>query len=432
MKITFMGAGSTVFLRNVMNDCMQLLDKGLNIALYDIDADRLKDSEYFMNHLNAATANGAIIKCYCGVENRKAALHSADYVINAIQVGRYKPSTVIDFKYPNRYGLRQTIGDTMGVAGIFRALRTIPIMEDFSRDMQEVCPNALFLNYTNPMAMLSGYMQRYGFKNTVGLCHSVQNCASNLLKPIGMEEYLEGVQTKIAGINHMAWLLEIKDKNGVDLYPMIKSKKLPLFCPDKVRHKLMNEFGYYVTESSEHNAEYHPYFIKKRYPLQIVKYLIPLNEYPRRCRNNIKSWEKDKAKMDETKVLPLSGEYASRIINAIETNTPYEFGGNVLNNQRYITNLPTEACIEIPVIADGKGLTPQFVGALPYQLAGLNSSNVFAQLMAIEAAVTKRRDCIYQACLLDPHTAAELSIDKIKRLCDAMIEAHGDYLPKYH
>ena len=226
MKLTFMGAGSTVFARNVIGDCMcsEALRDSV-FALYDIDAKRLEESRVILEAMRKAKGGYGKIECYHGVENRKAALKGADFVVNAIQVGLYDPCTIIDFEVPKKYGLRQTIADTLGIGGIMRALRTIPVMKDFADDMAEVCPNALFLNYTNPMAMLTGYMLRYTPIKTVGLCHSVQVCAKSLLTPLGMEDKLEGHKELIAGINHMGWLLEIKDKNGVDLYPEIKSKK---------------------------------------------------------------------------------------------------------------------------------------------------------------------------------------------------------------
>ncbi len=298
MKITFMGAGSTVFARNVIGDCMctEALRDSV-FALYDIDGQRLEESRTIIEAIRQAKGGYGKVECYLGVENRKDALRGADFVVDAIQVGLYDPCTIIDFEVPKKYGLRQTIGDTLGIGGIMRALRTIPVLEDFARDMEEVCPDALFLNYTNPMAMLSGYMQRYTGVNTLGLCHSVQTCSSDLFHQLGMEDKLEGRKELIAGINHMAWLLEIKDKNGVDLYPEIKSKiDEKLADPDfenKVRLEYIKNFGYYCTESSEHNAEYNMFYIKSKYPELIEKYNIPLDEYPRRCVNQIEGWKKE-------------------------------------------------------------------------------------------------------------------------------------------
>lgn len=439
MKITFMGAGSTVFARNVIGDsmCTEALRDSV-FALYDIDGKRLEESRVILEAIRKEKGGYGKIECYCGVENRKEALRGANFVINAIQVGGYRPSTVIDFEIPKKYGLRQTIGDTLGIGGIMRALRTVPVMEDFARDMEEVCPDALFLNYTNPMAMLSGYMQRYTGVKTVGLCHSVQVCTEELLYDLGMNEYVDGRRDLIAGINHMAWLLEVKDKHGNDLYPLIKSKideKIadPEF-KNKVRLEYIKNFGYYCTESSEHNAEYNMFYIKSKYPELIDRYNIPLDEYPRRCEWLIDSWQNEYKNILETGVKEhkRSREYASRIMEAIVTNTPYEIGGNVLNKNFLISNLPEEACVEVPCLVNGAGIHPCHVGALPVQCATMNMTNVNVQLLTIEAAKTKKLEHIYQAAMLDPHTGSELDIDTIKKMVDELIAAHGDYLPKYH
>lgn len=439
MKITFMGAGSTVFARNVIGDCMcsEALRDSV-FALYDIDGERLKESQTILEAMRKAKGGYGKIECYLGVEQRKDALRGASFVINAIQVGLYDPCTITDFEIPKKYGLRQTIGDTLGIGGIMRALRTIPVMEDFAHDMEEVCPDALFLNYTNPMAMLSGYMQRYTSVNTIGLCHSVQVCSDRLLKELDMEDKLEGRKELIAGINHMAWLLELKDKNGIDLYPEIKSRIAGKMADpefkDKVRLDYINNFGYYCTESSEHNAEYNIFYIKSKYPELIEKYNIPLDEYPRRCVNQIAAWKKEYAELLENGVKEheRSREYASRIMESIVTDTPYQIGGNVLNSNHLITNLPAEACVEVPCLVNGHGIHPCYVGSLPVQCAAMNMTNINVQLLTIEAARTRKLEHIYQAAMLDPHTGSELDIDTIKKMVDDLIVAHGDYLPKYH
>ncbi len=438
MKITFMGAGSSVFARNVLGDCMcsEALRDSV-FALYDIDGERLEQSRTILEAIRKTKGGYGKIECYLGVENRKDALRGANFVINAIQVGLYDPCTIIDFEVPKKYGLRQTIGDTLGIGGIMRGLRTIPVMADFARDMEEVCPDAWFLNYTNPMAILSGYMQRYTGVKTVGLCHSVQTCSKDLFEQLGMEDKLEGRRELIAGINHMAWLLEIKDKDNNDLYPEIKKRidaKLndPEFT-NKVRFEYIKNFGYYCTESSEHNAEYNMFYIKSKYPELIERYNIPLDEYPRRCVEQIANWKKDYQEMLEKGVREhnRSNEYASHIIESIVTNTPYEIGGNVLNEDRLITNLPKEACVEVPCLVNGMGVRPCYVGALPVQCAAMNMTNINVQLLTIEAAKTLKKEHIYQAAMLDPHTGSELDIDTIKKMVDDLIEAHGDYLPKY-
>ena len=442
MKITFMGAGSTVFARNVIGDCMctEALRDSI-FALYDIDGQRLEESRVILESIRKSKGGYGKIECYLGVENRKEALRGASFVIDAIQVGLYDPCTIIDFEVPKKYGLRQTIADTLGIGGIMRALRTIPVLKDFANDMEEVCPDALFLNYTNPMAMLSGYMQRYTGIKTVGLCHSVQVCSESLLNECGMQDRLEGRKELIAGINHMAWLLEIKDKDGNDLYPEIKSRLEKVNyklddkeCDNKVRLEYIKNFGYYCTESSEHNAEYNMFYIKSKYPELIDKYNIPLDEYPRRCVNQIEGWKKEYADMLENGVKEhtRSREYASRIMEAIVTGIPDQIGGNVLNSDHIITNLPSEACVEVPCLVNGYGVQPCHVGPLPVQCAAMNMTNINVQLLTIEAAATLKKEHIYQAAMLDPHTGSELDIDTIKKMVDDLIEAHGDYLPKYH
>ena len=438
MKLTFMGAGSTVFARNVIGDCLctEALRDSI-FALYDIDPKRLEESRVILEAMRAAKGGHGTIECYVGVENRKAALKGADFVVNAIQVGGYDPCTIIDFEVPKKYGLRQTIGDTLGIGGIMRALRTIPVIRDFAEDMAEVCPDALFLNYTNPMAMLTGFMLRYTPIKTVGLCHSVQVCSERLLQSLGMEDKLERRKELIAGINHMAWLLEIRDQYGTDLYPEIKKRAAEYMkdpdAKDKVRMDYIKHFGYYCTESSEHNAEYNQFYIKNRYPELIDRYNIPLDEYPRRCIRQIDGWAKEYAECLENGVQEhiRSKEYASRIMEAVVTDTPYEIGGNVLNRGGLISNLPEDACVEVPCLVNGHGIHPCRVGALPIQCAAMNMSNINVQLLAIEAAVTRKREHIYQAAMMDPHTGSELDIDTIRAMVDDLIEAHGPYMEMY-
>ncbi len=434
IKIAFLGAGSTIFAKNVLGDCLVAKElPQLEIALYDIDGERLKDSELMLRAINRKYRSKAKIKTYLGVQNRKKALSGADFVVNAIQVGGYEPCTVTDFEIPKKYGLRQTIADTLGIGGIFRSLRTIPVMLDFMKDMEAVCPNALFINYSNPMAMLTGAIQRVSSIKSIGLCHSVQCCVSCLIEPLGMK-YDDKIQSKIAGINHQAWLLEVT-KDGVDLYPEIKRRSLEQGYPkhDMVRHEMMHRFGYYITESSEHASEYLPYFIKSKYPELIERFNIPLDEYPRRCVNQIKEWETRRVQLTTENKLEhtRTHEYASYIIEAMYNNKPYKLGGNVLN-KGLITNLPKEACVEVPCMVDASGIQPVVIGDLPPQLAALNRTNINPQLLTIEAALTGKKEYIYQAAMLDPHTSAELSIDDIISLCDDLIEAHGDWLPKYH
>ena len=438
-KITFMGAGSTVFAKNVLGDSM--LTEALwdfEIALYDIDEQRLNESFDMVVLLNKNINEGrAKISKYLGVKERKNALRGADFVVNAVQIGGYDPCTIIDFEIPKKYGLRQTIADTLGIGGIFRALRTIPVLEDFAEDMMAVCPNAWFLNYTNPMAMLTGYMQRYTDVKTIGLCHSVQVCTKHLYKALGWE-HQEGLCTKIAGINHMAWLLEIYDAKGNDLYPEIKRRAEEVLndpdteCKDLVRLEYIRRLGYYCTESSEHNAEYNPLFIKARYPELVERYKIPLDEYPRRCIRHIEKWSAARENYLRGDIShERSREYASRIMEAMVTGKPYEIGGNVIN-KGLITNLPQNACVEVPCFVNKNGILPTVVGDLPEVCAAMNRTNINPQLLTIEAAVSRKKEAVYQAAMLDPHTSAELSIDDIISLCDDLFEAHKDWLPTYN
>ena len=452
-----MGAGSTVFAKNVIGDSLQTDSlRDFEISLYDIDPQRLDESYQMVCALNKNTnENKAKITKYLGAENRKDALRGANFVVNAIQVGLYEPCTVTDFEVPKKYGLRQTIADTLGIGGIFRTLRTIPVLADFARDMEEVCPDAWFLNYTNPMAMLTGFMLRYTGVKTVGLCHSVQNCTKDLLKSLGIE-YTNPVRERIAGINHMGWLLEVYDANGNDLYPEIRKRACEILereavegkkvtqwwsrtgephehnCWDLVRYEYIRRLGYYCTESSEHNSEYNNFFIKSKYPELIDRYNIPLDEYPRRCVEQIADWKKTRNEfVNESLTHNKTSEYASYIMNSIVTGVPFKIGGNVLN-KGLIDNLPKEACVEVFCMVDKNGVNPTIQGALPVQLAAMNMTNINVQLLTIEAAVTKKKEHIYHAAMLDPHTSSELSIDDIIAMCDDLIEEHGNWLPKYN
>ncbi len=432
MKITFLGAGSTVFAKNVLGDCLlsENLD-GFTIALLDIDEERLNDSFDLICALRDKYKPSVKVEKYLA-NDAELAFKGANYVINAIQVGGYEPCTVTDFEIPKKYGLRQTIADTLGIGGIFRALRTIPVMKSYANIMEKACPNALLLNYSNPMSILSGYMQRYTKIKTVGLCHSCQVVLTDLARWLQAPEIAEWNYT-LAGINHMCWLLTVQDKQGKDMYPALKrifNEKKPK--GDLVRLEIMNRFGYYNTESSEHTAEYHPYFIKKDHPEFIEKYNIPLDEYPRRCIRQINDWKglRQKIMLPENVYHERSREYGSRIIEAIETGVPYKIYGNV-QNDGLITNLPKNACVEVPIMIDGNGLKPCVVGDIPDQLAGLNMQHIAVHNMVVQAAVTLEKEYIYRAAYLDPHTRDQLTLDEIKALCDDLIEAHGEWLPDF-
>ena len=431
MKLTFMGAGSTVFSKNLIGDTMLCPEfHDMEVALYDIDEVRLEESYLLICKMNESINEGrAKVEKYLGVENRKAALKDANFVVNAIQVGLYDPCTIIDFEIPKKYGIEQTIGDTLGIGGIMRGMRTIKVMKEFAADIEEVCPDAWLLNYTNPMAIITGYMQRYTKVKTVGLCHSVQVCVPYLLQKLGMDEYQGNYIEKIAGINHMAWLLSITDKKGNDLYPEIrkraKQKNATEKHDDMVRFDYIDKFGYYCTESSEHNAEYNPLYLKIGRPDLVEKFNIPLDEYPRRCINQIERWGKQYEELMSGGNVEhkRTGEYASYIMRAITTNKPFVIGGNVINNG-VIPNLPKEACVEVPCLVNSSGITPTYAGELPLQLAAMNASNIYPQMLTIEAAATGDRQTLYRAALMEPSTAARLSTDEIISLCDELIEAH--------
>ncbi len=412
--------------------------ENLEIALHDIDPVRLEDSRAMLAAIAKNIGRSVPITANL---NRREALQGANYVVNAVQVGGYDPCTITDFEVPKKYGLRQTIADTLGIGGIFRALRTIPVLQGFADDIMDICPGALLLNYSNPMAMLSGYMQRHTGVKTIGLCHSVQGCVADLLRDLEMADKAPGARWRIAGINHQAWLLECTDKAGNDLYPEIKRRAGALLAGgegpgntnDRVRYELMMQFGYYITESSEHNAEYTPYFIKRNYPELIGRYNIPLDEYPRRCISQIEGWAQMRKKLvaDGGIEHGKTKEYASSIIAAMENGTAFRVHGNVLNTG-LITNLPQNACVEVPCLVDGNGVNPCVVGDLPEQCAALNRTNINVQLLTLQAAVSHKKEDVYMAAMLDPHTAAELSIDDIRSLCDDLFEAHKHWMPAYN
>ncbi|WP_195454677.1 alpha-glucosidase/alpha-galactosidase [Turicibacter sanguinis] len=430
IKITFIGAGSTVFAKNVLGDCMLTPSlQDAHIALYDIDLKRLDESYQMLENINKnCNESRATIVSYT---DTREALTDATFVVNAIQVGGYEPCTVTDFEIPKKYGLRQTIADTLGIGGIFRGLRTIPVLLDYCKIMEEVCPDAWLLNYTNPMSILTLAVLKATKIKTIGLCHSVQVCAPDLLRHLGME--YDNVSYKIAGINHMAWLLEV-ESNGQDLYPKIKEKAIAFEGKhyDMVRFEIMKRFGYYVTESSEHNSEYMPYFIKEKYPELIERFNIPLDEYPRRCIEQIKNWNKLREEIvhDHSLSHTRTHEYASYIMEAMITNKPYKIGANVLNTG-LITNLPNDCVVEVPCLVDASGVTPCFVGDLPPQLAALNRTNINVHQLTVKAALTLKKEHIYHAAMLDPHTSSELSIDDIYALVDDLIKAHEGWLPEY-
>ncbi|HEV7527221.1 MAG TPA: alpha-glucosidase/alpha-galactosidase [Acidimicrobiia bacterium] len=427
-KITFIGAGSTVFARNLLGDILGHEElAGSEIALFDIDAERLATSELVARRV--AEALDAPAKITATVD-RRAAFDGADYAINMIQVGGYEPCTVTDFEVPKQFGLRQTIADTLGIGGIMRGLRTIPVMLDMCRDMEALCPDVWFLNYTNPMAINCRAVARASSIRTVGLCHSVQGTAFELSLDLGIP-YRE-ITYRAAGINHMAFYLEFSH-HGEDLYPRLLELARTGAVPEgnRVRYEVLRRLGYFVTESSEHFAEYVPWFVKRDRPDLIESLNIPLDEYPRRCVAQIADWDAERARLESGEAFDVqpSFEYAATIIRSIETGKPRVIYGNV-PNAGLIDDLPAGCTVEVPCLVNGNGVQPTHIGALPPQLAALIRTNVNVQELTVEAALTGRREHVYHAAMMDPHTAAELDLDQIHQLVDALLDAHGAWIPE--
>ncbi|WMT92661.1 alpha-glucosidase/alpha-galactosidase [Pelagibacterium sp. H642] len=437
-KITLVGAGSTVFAQNILGDVLsnpELADS--EIALFDIDEERLSTSE-IMSRRIGSTLGLEKLKITASTD-RRTALKGADFVILMMQIGGYKPATVIDFEIPKKFGLRQTIADTLGIGGIFRALRTIPVVLDIARDMEELCPDALMMNYVNPMAMISWAVQEaHPNLAYVGLCHSVQETAGHLARVLG--ENIADINYRSAGINHVAFFSKFEKRlaggGREDLYPRLKAIAESGQAPegDKVRFEVLKHLGYFVTESSEHFSEYTPWFIKRGRTDLVDKFQVPLDEYIRRCEEQIAEWEELKTELeDETRPLEVekSNEYAAAIIHGMVTGTNHLIYGNVRNNG-LIANLPGAAAVEVPCHIDRNGIQPIRVGDVPVQLAAVMRWQINVQELTVAAALSGKRDHIYHAAMMDPHTAAELAPDEIRALCDELIAAHGNYLPNYN
>ena len=436
-RITLIGAGSTVFAKRLIGDILLTPElKGeVEVMLHDIDTDRLKTSEIVTRRLAKSLNLDISIQAST---DRRAMLREADYVILMMQVGGFRPATVTDFEIPKKYGLRQTIADTLGIGGIMRGLRTIPVLKEILQEMEDLCPDATLLNYVNPMVMLCMAINRIApERKMVGLCHSVQGTAEELAKDLGEE--LKEINYFCAGINHMSFYLrfeKVQKGEREDLYPRLmeiaRSERMPK--ENRVRYEMLKRLGYFVTESSEHFAEYTPWFIKRDRPDLIEGFNIPLDEYITRCENQISEWDQLRRDLEDESVkldVCQSHEYAASIINAMETGVSSIINGNV-PNQDIISNLPSDISVEVPCQIDRNGIQPLHVGNLPPQLAALIMTNVNVQQLTVEAAMTGKREYIYHAAMMDPHTAAELSIDEIWKLVDELIEAHGAMLPKFH
>ena len=442
-RIAFIGAGSTVFMKNIIGDILQRkATSAATIALMDINPERLKESEIVAGKLISTLGVKAKIEVH---SNQRKALDKANFVVTAFQVGGYEPCTVTDFEVPKKYKLRQTIADTLGVGGIMRGLRTVPHLWSICADMMEVCPDAILMQYVNPMAINTwAISEKFPKIKQVGLCHSVQGTAEELAHDLDIP--VEDIRYRAAGINHMAFYLQFEhrqqDGSYVDLYPALKRGYLdgrfpkPSHhnprCPNKVRYEMLKRLGYFVTESSEHFAEYTPYFIKEGREDLIEKFGIPLDEYPKRCVEQIARWKKqaDTFKSAEKIEVKASHEYASSIVNSVWTGEPSVIYGNQRNNG-CITSLPDNCAAEVPCLVDDRGIQPTYVGALPPQLTALIRTNINVQELTVRALVTENREHIYHAAMMDPHTAAELDLQQIWDLTDDLLAAHGTWLPEF-
>lgn len=443
-KITFIGAGSTIFVKNILGDVFhRQAFKSAHIALMDIDETRLEESHIVVRKLMDSAGAHGHITCHT---DQKAALNAADFVVVAFQIGGYEPCTVTDFEVCKRHGLEQTIADTLGPGGIMRALRTIPHLWQICADMTQVCPNATMLNYVNPMAMNTWAMfARYPHIKQVGLCHSVQGTAEELARDLNID--VNQLRYRCAGINHMAFYLELekKDANGdyhsiypdlLEAYATGQAPKENIHgnprCRNIVRYEMFKKLGYFVTESSEHFAEYTPWFIKPGRQDLIERYQVPLDEYPKRCVEQLANWQKE---LEEYKAadrieIKQSNEYASSIMNALWTGEPDVIYGNV-RNDGLIDNLPQGCCVEVACLVDANGIRPTKVGRLPSHLAALMQTNINVQTLLTEAILTENKEYVYYAAMMDPHTAAVLGIEEIYALVDELIAAHGDWLPTW-
>ena len=442
-KIAFIGAGSTVFMKNIVGDVLHRPAlRDATVALMDIDAQRLAESEMVARKMVASLGAPARIEAH---RDRRAALAGADFVVVAFQIGGYRPATVTDFEVPKAYGLRQTIADTLGVGGIMRALRTVPRLWDVAADMAQVCPDAILLQYVNPMAMNTAALSaRFPALRQVGLCHSVQGTAEELARDLGIP--VSSMRYRAAGINHMAFYLQLEarqpDGTWRDLYPALREGYragcIPLEsswnprCPNLVRYEAMMHLGYFVTESSEHFAEYVPWFIKSHRPDLTQRFRIPLDEYPVRCEEQIARWTDEAEALrraDRIEVKP-SHEYAATIMNAVVTGEPAVIYGNV-PNAGHIPQLPATAAVEVPCLVDSSGIRPTTVTGIPPQLVALMRTNLNVQELTVAALLEEDREHVYHAAMLDPRTAAELDLAQIRSLVDDLIAAHGDWMPEW-
>ncbi len=438
MRIAFVGAGSTIFMKNIVGDCLHVPAlRDATFALMDIDATRLEESALVARKMIAAMGTGASVEA---TTDRRRALDGADFVLTAFQIGGYRPSTVIDFDIPMAYGLRQTIADTLGVGGIMRGLRTVPHLWAVAQDMAELCPQATLLQYVNPMAINTWALaERFPKVKQVGLCHSVQNTVEELAHDLDLPR--DEIRYRVAGVNHVAFFLDLEHR-GRSLYPALRQgyaegrlPKGPLLmprCPNKVRYEVMDHLGYFCTESSEHLAEYVPWFIKDGRDDLIERFGIPLDEYPRRCEEQMAGWaaQAETLKASDAIEVCKSHEFAAEIMNAEVTDTPYVIYGN-LPNRGQIPQLPLGAAVETPCLVDANGVQPSVVDDIPPQLVALMRTQINVQELVVRALVDEEPEHLYHAAMMDPHTAAELDLRQIRSLVTDLLIAHGDMVPAW-
>ncbi len=441
--ITFIGAGSTVFTKNIAGDILQRPALAqAEVRLMDINRERLEESEIIVGKLASTLGAKASVKTYT---DQRRALDGADFVVVCFQIGGYDPCTITDFEVPKKFGLRQTIADTLGIGGIMRGIRTVPHLWSICEDMMAVAPDAIMLQYVNPMAINTwAIAAKYPKIKQVGLCHSVQGTAWELARDLDIP--VEEIRYKAAGINHMAFYLTFEhrqaDGSYRNLYPdLVKGYREGRFpkpshwnprCPNKVRYEMLTRLGYFVTESSEHFAEYTPWFIKRDRPDLIERFSIPLDEYPVRCVEQIARWKKEAAALKAANTVELkeSHEYASQIVSSVVTGEPSVIYGNH-GNRGFIPQLPDGCAVEVPTLVDHMGLQPTVVHDIPPQLIALMRTNINVQDLTVQALLTQNVDHIYHAAMLDPHTGAELDLDQIWQLTTDLLEAHGDWLPEW-
>ncbi|MCR6482975.1 alpha-glucosidase/alpha-galactosidase [Amycolatopsis sp. OK19-0408] len=422
-KITFVGAGSVVFTQGLLADLFAYPElDGVHISLHDIDPERLATA---LGAARRIAAVRGVKPVFTASLDRREALTGADFVVNIVQIGM-GAATRTDFEVPARYGVRQTIGDTLGIGGIFRALRTFPFLAELGRDIAEVCPEAWLLNYTNPMAMNVQYLsEATGLTRVVGLCHSVYWTVHGLAALVGVP--FEEVTYVAAGVNHQAWVLRL-EHGGTDLYPRLRE----LAASDeqlrrRVRFDMFRRLGYYPTETSEHSAEYVPWYLG--HPSEVERLRLPIGAYLEIVAENEAEYERTRLAVAADGPLPVEGteEYAPQIVHSLVTGTPRTVYGNVVN-RGLIENLPSGGTVEVPCLVDGTGVRPTRIGALPPQLAAVNRTYLSVNDLVVRAALEDDPRHLRHAAMIDPATAAALPVERIFELCDDLVRAHGDRL----